>query len=137
MRRYRYVLALVVIATLLLGACGHRATPQSGVAGIVTINQGGFQTKVSTASPLPGGFGVSTDVPVAGALVSAKALTGPQADHIVAHVKADAHGLFRLSLPPGSYSLFTMSGPVANSGTVVLVQAGHFTRVVVSGGVRY
>jgi hypothetical protein len=59
---------------------------------------------------------------------------------IVRHVKTDAHGRFRLRLPPGRYSVggtFTESEPLAEAAKEVLVVAvGRVVRVRLTEAVR-
>lgn len=59
---------------------------------------------------------------------------------IVRHVKTDAHGRFRLRLPPGRYSVggtFTKSEPLAQAAKkVILVRAGRAAHVQLTEGVR-
>ena len=59
---------------------------------------------------------------------------------IVRHVETDAHGRFRLRLPPGRYSVggtFTKSEPLAQAAKkVILVRAGRAAHVQLTEGVR-
>jgi hypothetical protein len=128
------VLAAFVGAPL-LAACGARATPgpsasasaASGIYGIALLGPGGSQTSNPTPSPLPGGFGSSEGLkPFAQATVLIKARDGEHAGQVVARVKSDNQGIFRVALPPGRYLLM---GQAHNSERKqVTVQAGGYTR---------
>jgi hypothetical protein len=135
---------LVLVLSLALAACGHDAPQPSGVYGIVTVaakspaSTGMGETVTTTAlpaSPLPGGFGQSSDTPCPQAVVAVKALSGAHSGEVVARATCDDQGLFRVTLAPGTYALSTTTGAVAHPPAIVSVKTG-FARVIVPGGQR-
>ena len=54
---------------------------------------------------------------------------------VVASLKPNTHGVLRVSLPPGRYSVYLMSGTMADAGTgaaAVTVRPGQFARATLS-----
>jgi hypothetical protein len=76
-------------------------------------------------SPLPGGFGMSNRLPVGGVHLVVRDSTG----NVAALIVADKHGIFRLSLPAGTY-VVSGTGPTRLK-TTVTVRPGGYTRVIV------
>ncbi len=121
--------ALLLAALLSLASCGRAARPQttappspsSGIYGIAVTGPLGLTTK---PSPLPGGFGKSLNVPIANARLVVKDGGGA----VVARATADEQGIFRLSLPPGTYAVWGTS--LSKVKTKVVVKPGTYTRAV-------
>jgi hypothetical protein len=135
---WRSVAIGVVLAGLLAGCTwssgqasssgsGWTAYPMGTVDGRVVV-QGGVQfphhKKPRPATNTPFTF---VAVPASGRMV-------------VRHLETDAHGRFRLHLPPGRYRVggtFTKSEPLAQAAKeVLLVSAGRVVRVRLIEGVR-
>jgi hypothetical protein len=130
--------ALLLLATLALASCGGAARPRpvasanpsSGVYGIaVTMPWGALPAPAPPPSPLPGGFGLSGMVPAGDSTICVKAFSGAHAGDVVARVKADSLGIFRVTLPPGSYVVY--GRPYPGGGKTVVVKAGSYARVIV------
>ena len=151
--RSRALLALLLLAVSLvtLSSCGRSPAPASGVLGIVVANVGGrIVGPGPSPSPLPDGFGLgeitvgsgagATKLVVEpypyGATIIAKATSGSEAGRVVARVRVkNGQTIFSMSLAPGTYSIFNRGA--ASLATSVTVRAGHFTRVVILGGIRH
>lgn len=144
-------LVLLLVVTLPLASCGSVAnrrpepspssspSPSSGVYGIAVVNRGGDISGPSSPSPLPGGFGKSDLVPDGRAVILVKAGAGNAAGSVVARVRADDQGIFRVSLQPGSYIVV---GKWAarwwpEFQMPITVHAGEYSRVVLQTGLRY
>jgi hypothetical protein len=134
-------LALLLAAMLALASCGAAASPRpsasasesSGVYGITLVNRGGRMTAAPTPSPLPGGFVTSVLVPYPQGVVLIKAARGQDAGQLIARVRSDAQGLFRIALPSGPY-------PVTGNVQItvhVTVRAGGYSRVRIQVAVRH
>lgn len=135
-------LTVILTATFSLASCG-TASPRagsstistSGVYGITLVNQGGMMTALPTPSPLPGGLGRSLLVPDPHHVVLVRAAGGPDAGKLLARVRSDAQGLFRVALPPGRYLL---KGPDVGSGKqLVSVRAGDYSRLRLKVAIRH
>ena len=133
----RLALAVLVVGAVVLAACGglaRRPTSQpsrsSGVFGIVLIS-GGYVSPTASPRPLPGGFVASPPswgYPFAHGRVRMVAKTGAKAGKVVATVRPDAQGLFRVTLAPGKYVLWLVHG--GSSGpTSVTDHPGVYARV--------
>jgi len=136
------LLGLVVIlaAMLSLASCstasprpGSSAGPTSGVYGITLVSQGGRMTAAPTPSPLPSGFGPSMLVPYPRSVVLIRAAGGQDAGQLVARVRSDAQGLFRIALPGGRYLVTGKAQIMVH----VTVHAGGYSRVRVQVGTRH
>jgi hypothetical protein len=126
----RLVGTAVLVATLMVvTSCGSASRPQpspspspsSGIYGIAVTTSVGPEGQ---PSPLPSGFGESTLLPIPYAHLVVKSRHGA----LVARVTADERGVYRLSLPPGTYAVWGR-GPTAVK-TRVVVSPGTFTRAV-------
>jgi hypothetical protein len=150
--RPRALLALLslVVSLVTVSSCGRSPAPASGVLGIVVANVGGrIVGPGPSPSPLPNGFGLG-DIAVGsgagatklvvepypyGATILARATSGPEAGRVVARVPVkNGQTTFRVRLAPGTYSIFNRGA--ASLASAVTVRAGHYTRVVVLGGIR-
>jgi hypothetical protein len=136
-RRPHVALALLLPAMLALASCGGAASPRpvastsssSGVYGIAVTTPAGMIPAGQPASSLPGGFGLSDMVPAGDTTIIVKATSGSSRGNVVARVVADSQGLFRVSLPPGSYFVY---GPnYRSAGSRVVVSEGSYTRTIV------
>jgi hypothetical protein len=146
MASLRVSLALVAAATLVValascGGSGHpkvQASPSSGVEGIALVGVGSKVTSAMAASPLPGGFGrAGASRPYPHTDVEVKAMTGTRTGEVVEIVRSDAHGLFRITLPPGNYRLTILpSNAPYNPPTDVAVRSGSYSRAEV-GSIRF
>ena len=115
MQRHCYVLPLI-LAVLSLSACGSPTPRDSGIAGMAQASGGGNEVTLKLA-------------PDSYARIVVKAESGPAAGTVVAKVRADAGGLFRVSLPPGRYLVYGRTFP---PGAVhVTVTAGHYADAAV------
>jgi len=131
-------LALLLAGMFALAACGgtasqHTSTsssPTSGVYGIALKNP---VTASPTPSPLPGGFGEAEGVPCPHAAILIRSTGGHDAGGLVTRVRADAQGIFRVSLPPGRYLAYGRG--LRYTGSRFTVRPGVFTRVLVVGGI--
>jgi hypothetical protein len=136
-------IALTISAgALMLASCAGVATPHpsasasafSGIYGIALLSPGYLM--VGSPSPLPDGFHADPAfVAAPRAVVLIKAADGEHAGQVVARVRSDRRGLFRVALPPGSYLLvgkYFLPGHVR-----VTVHAGGYTRVSVVVAVHY
>ena len=123
----------------------------SGILGIVITNQGGMITNSNlwSPSPLPGGFGVSSDRPSRVDAVQVLRASAPNARKVVvAKVKPSDQALFEVKLPPGNYVLVpldhrTVGWEMRNGRRYhevtgglgqwhVTVRAGRWTRVIIA-----
>jgi hypothetical protein len=123
---------MLALLSVTLIACGSQPAADTGIYGITLTNQGG---RFSEPSPLPGSFGESDLIPDLSEAVRIKALSGEHAGTIVASLRSDGHGIFRVPLPPGTYLVWG----VAESGDAqaVTVHEGEFARVQVRTGYRF
>jgi hypothetical protein len=127
------LLASATLALAVYAGCSSSHTDVSGVYGIAINSPGGLQSAPTTPSPLPGGFGDSDMLPCARQTVVIEATGVPQADRVVTRVRTDSRGIFRISLPPGSYIAY---GPgFRYLGTRFTVRGADYTRVRVIPGV--
>lgn len=123
--------AILFVSILLLAACGNGGgggEPASGVRGIVRLGPV-CPVEVAGGSPCP-------DIPFHGVV------TASNASGEVARVETDLAGRFRMSLPPGTYTVVAVPNgtgalPAPVSRTVV-VRVGSFTRISleVDSGIR-
>jgi hypothetical protein len=135
-------LTAILAATLSLASCGTgspspgaSSSPESGVYGISLVNQGGMMTALPSPSPLPGGFGPSLLVPDPHHVVLVRVAGGPDAGKLIARVRSDAQGLFRVALPPGRY---LVKGPdIGSDKELVSVRAGGYSRVRLKVATRH
>jgi hypothetical protein len=128
---HRLTAATLLLAALLsLSSCSTatRAQPSaspsstSGIDGIAVtgpVGPGPFQK-----SPLPGGFGMSTNIPARHTPLVVRDAGGA----VVARLKSDERGLFRISLPPGTYAV--RGTGFSKVKTKVVVKTGSYTRAV-------
>ena len=137
-RRFIFI-TLLLVAVLGLAACGGGGphptaspSPVSGIYGIAVTDPVGAVSVTTTPSPLPGGFGDSRQVPIAHAHLVVKDKHGAT----VARITADGQGIFRLSLPPGAYTVWGTTGYTAQK-TSVTVSADGYTRAVVYAYYHY
>jgi hypothetical protein len=113
-----------------LAACGSPPAPSpsasssgpSGIYGLTAILNT-FPQPVSR--PLPGGFGVSTRLPVGGVRLVIRDAGG----RVAARVVSDERGIFRVTLPPGSYDVWGIADTRVK--TRVIVRPGGLTRAIV------
>jgi len=133
-------LAGILAVTLSLASCGTvsprpktSTSPTSGVNGITLVNQGGRMTAAPTPSPLPSGFGPSMLVPYPRGVVLIRAGGGQDADQLIARLRSDAQGFFRVTLPPGRY-LVTSKVQIT---VHVTVHAGGYSRVRIQVATRH
>ncbi len=85
-----------------------------------------------TPSPLPGGFGLSVDMPAIPPLtLLIEPLSGSQTDQVVAMVQMH-HGLFKVALPPGRYVVIIKGGNRESdqASRPITVQAGRYSPLV-------
>ena len=145
-RRLIYV-GLLLVAALGLAACSRGASPQpsatlgpgSGINGITLLSphQDPFpDTAVPAPSALPGAFGMSSYVPYPRTVVLIRAAGGGSAGQVVARIRSDDQGLFRVALPPGAYVVTTnRNGYLARER--VTVAAGAYSRVRILSAVSF
>ncbi len=133
--RAHLALAVLVVGAVALACCGGHAnqpttgpSQSSGVFGIVLFPTMQQISATDTPPALPGGFGNDWGAPWSKAKVRAVAKSGTNAGKVVATVKPNVQGLFRVALAPGRYTLWLV--PRAESRpTSVMVRAGAYTRV--------
>lgn len=105
---------LLLVAALLLSGCGDGSPSPSPSSSLPSGVQG---TAMIEGGPVPGGPRPMPGVTVA---VHEGGLHGP----IVARVKADATGAFKVDLPPGAYTLIEVSDAAVPQ--TVRVEAGQY-----------
>ena len=126
-------LAVLLACAMPLASCGASKPEVPGtVSGAVVSGHG--------APPLdePGGMGgVLADplLPQPHVTVLVKATSGTEAGKAVANVKTDSKGDFRVTLPPGRYSIYEKKWP--GFATSVTVCAGQSTRTQIAGPTIY
>ena len=83
-------------------------------------------------SPLPDGFGISTDMPAKGSLLLLiEPVSGDKAGQVVAKVQTN-DGLFKVTVPPGRY-VVVIKGANRESdqpSQPVAVRTGRYSRLV-------
>jgi hypothetical protein len=137
------VLAVIVALVSLATSCGSGApsaspTPStdrsSGIRGIVLFAGGPVLPPSVSPSPLPGGFGSSSQGrPYGFVTVQVTAEGGAHAGHVLARIKPDSRALFTLAVPPGRYKLTPLvpkNGPFPLATTVV-VRPDRYVRALV------
>ncbi len=115
---------------LTAASCGSGGT---GITGIVTERRyEAFMGGGPTASPLPDGFGMSTDMPAVPQLtLLIEPLGGSQAEQVVAGVETH-QGLFKVALPPGRYVVIIKGGNRESdqASRPIIVRAGRYSPLV-------
>ena len=134
--------ALLLAACLALASCSHTTKPRpsatqsatSGIYGLavtsqygpgVTIDLKSRKATYNKPSPLPDGFGKSTDEPLPHTRLIVKNHKGA----VVARIRTNKQGIFRLPLPPGTYNVWGTGTSAAK--TRVVVSPGAYTRAIV------
>jgi hypothetical protein len=128
---------LVGSAIVLLVSCGSPSgrdaqpspTASGGVYGITLVDTSASSYRYPTIE-LPGGFGEWDGRVSPHAVVTVKAADGPHAGQVVALVRSDAQGVFRVTLPPGRYRVLSAAMPAP---VRIIVTPGVFTRVKMFG----
>ena len=120
----------VAMLALTAASCGKGGT---GITGIVTeMRPTAHMGGMPSPSPLPDGFGMSTDMPAKGSLVLLiEPVSGDKADQVVAKVQTN-DGLFKVTVPPGRY-VVVIKGANRESdqpSQPVAVRAGRYSRLV-------
>jgi hypothetical protein len=138
--RVHLALAVVVVAVALASCGGGAGRPttqssrSSGVFGIVLFTGHGPRLVPASPLPLPGGFVREPWLdgnPFPDASVHVVAKTGANAGRVVATVKPNAQGLFRVTLPPGRYVLWPAVPRIWRWRTAVRVRSGAYARAEV------
>jgi hypothetical protein len=130
---YRRAVLLVsaFVLTAMMTGCGGSQKP-SGVLGVVLLQAGPMA--VSPSPPLPAEFGTKIEgFRYRFVVVQVKAMSGAKAGQVVARMKPDAQGAFKVDLPPGDYvlkALVPKNGPYPRP-TSVSVRKGRQTPVIV------
>jgi hypothetical protein len=88
-------MGFALFAALTLASCGNsqpsvKASPASGILGIVVIGHGGMQPSPPTLSLLLGGFGLSEAMPYPKTTVVVRATSGSTTGAVVAQVRTNA-----------------------------------------------
>lgn len=123
---------LVTMLALLVASCGK---PGTGIAGIVIERraEAAYIGGMPTPSPLPDGFGMSTDMPVKGPLpLLVEPISGSKSGQVVAKVQTNDDGLFKVTVPPGRY-VVVIKGANRESdypSQPLTVRAGRYSRLV-------
>lgn len=106
---------LLILASVLLAACGAAAAPSAGIRGTVFAGPA-CPGPAHVDSPCP-------DLPVA------MTLEVVQGTSVVAAVTSGADGRFNVALAPGSYTVRSRSGLPALRSQSITVTVGAYTEV--------
>jgi hypothetical protein len=121
---------VVLLLALVTASCGKAGT---GIVGIVTESRPIAADIASpTPSPLPDGFGVSSEMAATGPLVLfVERTTGSVAGRVVAKTQT-SDGLFKVTVPPGSYVVVIKGANRESdqSSEPLNVRAGRYSRLV-------
>jgi hypothetical protein len=125
-------LAVLAILLMVLTACGggsSRPSAPGGVSGVVVV---GYLTMPLTGPVAEGmGGGLLDNEPLPHVTVVVRGTSGASAGKVVAEVRTNDQGSFRVALPRGSYSIY--AGKCPQMAETVTVDVAHFTSVRVVG----